>query len=391
MAHIFLASPHMSDEGYEKEYIKEAFDTNWIAPLGKNVNEFEKEMKEYLGCQSAVALSAGTAAIHLALKSIGIKQGDIVFCQSLTFSASANPITYEKAIPVFIDSDKDNWNMSPEALKKAFDAYKDNLPKAVIVVHLYGMSAKIDEIKNICQEYNIPLIEDAAESLGTIYKGQYTGTFGDYGIISFNGNKIITSSGGGMILVNAENAEEKAKKILYWSTQARDAARHYQHTEIGYNYRMSNIVAGIGRGQLKVLNQRIEQKRAIYSYYKEAFKDIDDIEMMPLSDDERSNCWLSSIQLKPDSKVKPLDIMVALEENDIESRPIWKPMHLQPVFHDCDFITTAEDVTISNEEIGSDTSYSGQLFEHGVCLPSDTKMTMDDLERITTIIKGLWK
>ena len=391
MAHIFLASPHMSDEGYEKEYIKEAFDTNWIAPLGKNVNEFEKEIKGYLGCKSAVALSAGTAAIHLALKSIGVKQGDVVFCQSLTFSASANPITYEKAIPVFIDSDKDNWNMSPEALKKAFEKYKDNLPKAVIVVHLYGMSAKIDEIKGICQEYKVPLIEDAAESLGTIYKGQYTGTFGDYGIISFNGNKIITSSGGGMILVNTEDAEEKAKKILYWATQARESARHYQHTEIGYNYRMSNIVAGIGRGQLKVLNQRIEQKRAIYSYYKEAFKDMKDIKMMPLSDDERSNCWLSSIQLKSDSKVKPLDIMLALEENDIESRPIWKPMHLQPVFQDCDFITTAENITISDKEIGADTSYSGQLFEHGVCLPSDTKMTDADLERIVTIIKGLWK
>ena len=194
-----------------------------------------------------------------------------------------------------------------------------------------------------------------------------------------------------MILVNTEDAEEKAKKILYWATQARESARHYQHTEIGYNYRMSNIVAGIGRGQLKVLNQRIEQKRAIYSYYKEAFKDMKDIKMMPLSDDERSNCWLSSIQLKSDSKVKPLDIMLALEENDIESRPIWKPMHLQPVFQDCDFITTAENITISDKEIGADTSYSGQLFEHGVCLPSDTKMTDADLERIVTIIKGLWK
>ena len=391
MAHIFLASPHMSDEGYEKEYIKEAFDTNWIAPLGKNVNEFENEMKAYLGAKAAVALSAGTAAIHLALKSIGVKQGDIIFCQSLTFSASANPITYEKGIPVFIDSDEDNWNMSPKALKKAFEKYKNNLPKAVIVVHLYGMSAKIDEIKHICNEYNVPLIEDAAESLGTIYKGRYTGTFGDYGIISFNGNKIITSSGGGMLLVNTDDAEEKAKKVLYWATQARESARHYQHTEIGYNYRMSNIVAGIGRGQLKVLDQRIEKKRYIYTYYKKAFEDIKDIEMMPLSNDERCNCWLSSIQLKADSKVKPLDIMVALEENDIESRPIWKPMHLQPVFQDCDFITTAENITISDKEIGADTSYSGQLFEHGVCLPSDTKMTDADLERIVTIIKGLWK
>lgn len=251
----------MSDEGYEQEYIKEAFDTNWIAPLGKNVTEFENEMMEKLGAKAVVALSAGTAAIHMALKSIGVEQGDVVFCQSLTFSASANPITYEKATPVFIDSEKDTWNMSPSALRKAFDKYEamEKLPKAVIVVHLYGIPAKIDEIAEICKKYGVALIEDAAEGLGTTYKGRCLGTFGDYGIISFNGNKIITSSGGGMLLVNTADAKERAEKVLFWATQAREQARWYQHEEIGYNYRMSNIVAGIGRGQLRVLDKRVEK------------------------------------------------------------------------------------------------------------------------------------
>lgn len=377
MSHIFLASPHMSDEGFEKEYIKEAFDTNWIAPLGKNVNEFENEMVKKTGAKAAVALSSGTAAIHMALKSIGIKQNDIVFCQSLTFSASANPIVYEKAIPVFIDSDE-SWNMSPDALEKAFEKYKDNLPKAVIVVHLYGLCARIEEIKNICKKYDVPLIEDAAESLGTTINGQYTGTFGDYGIISFNGNKIITSSGGGMILFNNDDAKEKAKKVLFWSTQAREQARHYEHKEIGYNYRMSNIVAGIGRGQLKVLDQRINKKRYIYEYYQNEFKNIKDIIMMPRDKyGSYSNCWLTTILVNESSNVKPLDIMVALEENDIESRPVWKPMHLQPVFSNCDYIDNG--------------SISRRLFDTGVCLPSDTKLTDEDLKRICQIIKGLFE
>lgn len=377
MSHIFLASPHMSDEGFEKEYIKEAFDTNWIAPLGKNVNEFENEMVKKTGAKAAVALSSGTAAIHMALKSIGIKQNDIVFCQSLTFSASANPIVYEKAIPVFIDSDE-SWNMSPDALEKAFEKYKDNLPKAVIVVHLYGLCARIEEIKNICKKYDVPLIEDAAESLGTTINGQYTGTFGDYGIISFNGNKIITSSGGGMILFNNDDAKEKAKKVLFWSTQAREQARHYEHKEIGYNYRMSNIVAGIGRGQLKVLDQRINKKRYIYEYYQNEFKNIKDIIMMPRDKyGSYSNCWLTTILVNESSNVKPLDVMVALEENDIESRPVWKPMHLQPVFSNCDYIDNG--------------SISRRLFDTGVCLPSDTKLTDEDLKRICQIIKGLFE
>lgn len=376
MSHIFLASPHMSDEGYEKEYIKEAFDTNWIAPLGKNVNEFENEMKSKLGAKAAVALSCGTAAIHMALKSVGIKQGDFVFCQSLTFSASANPVTYEKAIPVFIDSDE-SWNMSPDALRKAFVKYKDHLPKAVIIVHLYGLASNIEEIKSICHEYHVPLIEDAAESLGTTINGKYTGTFGDYGIISFNGNKIITSSGGGMLLFNTDDAEDKARKVLFWSTQARENARHYEHKEIGYNYRMSNVVAGIGRGQLKVLDKRIEKKRYIYDYYQRELSQLKGLMLMPRDlYNSYCNCWLTTIQLDDNCKVKPLDILVALEENDIESRPVWKPMHMQPVFSHCDYIDNK--------------STSQYLFEHGVCLPSDTKMSDEDLERICTIIKGLW-
>lgn len=377
---IFLASPHMSDEGYEQAFIKEAFDTNWIAPLGKNVNEFEKEMAQKLGTKEAVALSAGTAAIHLALKSVGVKQDDIVLCQSLTFSASANPVTYEKAIPVFIDSEEDTWNMSPVALRKAMETYvaKGKKPKAVIVVHLYGIAAKIKEIRAICDEYDVALIEDAAESLGTKVDSRYTGTFGDYGIISFNGNKIITTSGGGMLLCNTEDAKERAAKARFWATQSRENERHYEHREIGYNYRMSNVVAGIGRGQLKVLDQRIEKKRDIYNRYKNAFKDIDDIIMMPFDEDNTyQNCWLTTIQIKETSKVTPLDIMIALEKENIESRPVWKPMHMQPVFKDCDYFDNG--------------GVAEKLFKNGVCLPSDTKMTEISQEEVIEIIKGLWK
>lgn len=390
--HIFLSSPHMSEEGYEQEYIKEAFDTNWIAPLGKNVTEFEKEMAAKLGAGKAVALSSGTAAIHLALKAIGVSQGDMVFCQSLTFSATANPIVYEKATPVFIDSDEKTWNMDPKALKCAFEKYErlGKHPKAVMVVHLYGMCAKIEEIAEICKKYQVPLIEDAAESLGTTYHGKYTGTFGDYGIISFNGNKIITSSGGGMLLVNTEDAEEKAAKVLYWATQAREPARWYQHTEIGYNYRMSNIVAGIGRGQLKVLDRRVEKKRYIYDYYKKHLGDLAGIRFMPMMEGTKSNCWLTSIQLDGDCKVKPLDIMMALDDDDVESRPIWKPMHLQPVFARCDFVSLEEELHIINQETGADNSVSGQIFEHGVCMPSDSKMLEEDLGRVCNVIRKLW-
>ncbi len=377
MAHIYLASPHMSEEGYEQQYVKEAFDTNWIAPLGKNVNEFEKELAAYVGAKDAAALSAGSAALHLALKAAGVKAGDIVFCQDLTFSATANPIAYEKAIPVFIDSDYETWNMSPEALERAFEKYPD--VKAVMPVHLYGLPANMDRIMEICKKHGVPVIEDAAESLGTLYHGQYTGTFGDYGAFSFNGNKIITTSGGGMLVCNLpeEQAKERIAKVRFWATQAREKARHYEHKEIGYNYRMSNIVAGIGRGQMNVLDQRIEQKRHIFAYYQEHLGDLEGLSFMPLHENERANCWLSVIQLTPDCKVRPLDVMVALEQGDIESRPVWKPMHMQPVFADCDYI--------DNGKVGE------SLFENGVCLPSDTKMTDEDLKRICTIIRGLWK
>ena len=329
----------------------------------------------------------------MALKSIGVEQGDIVFCQSLTFSASANPIAYEKATPVFIDSEEDTWNMSPSALRKAFDKYEamEKLPKAVIVVHLYGIPAKIDEIAEICKKYGVALIEDAAEGLGTTYKGRYLGTFGDYGIISFNGNKIITSSGGGMLLINTEDAKEKAAKVLFWSTQAREQARWYQHEEIGYNYRMSNIVAGIGRGQLKVLDQRVEKKRAIFRYYKENFGKLEGVSFMPENNGVHMNCWLSTIQLMGDSPVRPMDIMKALEEDDVESRPVWKPMHLQPVFKECDFVSDVERLEIVDEELGADNSVAGTLFRNGVCLPSDTKMTEEDLERIKQVVRRLWK
>ena len=377
MAHIYLASPHMSEEGYEQQYVKEAFDTNWIAPLGKNVNEFEKELAAYVGAKEAAALSSGSAALHLALKAAGVKAGDIVFCQDLTFSATANPIVYEKAIPVFIDSDYETWNMSPEALERAFEKYPD--VKAVMPVHLYGLPANMDRIMEICKKHGVPVIEDAAESLGSLYHGQYTGTFGDYGAFSFNGNKIITTSGGGMLVCNLpeEQAKERIAKVRFWATQAREKARHYEHKEIGYNYRMSNIVAGIGRGQMKVLNQRIEQKRHIFAYYQEHLGDLKGLSFMPLHENERANCWLSVIQLAPDCKVRPLDVMVALEQGDIESRPVWKPMHMQPVFADCDYI--------NNGKVGE------SLFENGVCLPSDTKMTDEDLKGICTIIRGLWK
>ena len=369
---IYLASPHMSKEGYEQKYVKEAFDTNWIAPLGENVNKFEEELANYVGAKHAAALSAGTAAIHMAFKALDVKKGDIVFCSDLTFSATANPIIYQNATPVFIDSEKENWNMDPKALEKAFEKYPN--PKAVIVVHLYGIPAKIDEIKEICDKHNVPLVEDAAESLGATYKGKQTGTFGKYGIYSFNGNKIITTSGGGMLV---SDDEERIAKVRFWSTQAREKARHYEHKEIGYNYRMSNIVAGIGRGQLKVLDERLAQKKHIYDTYKEGFKDISDIKMAPIPENTKPNFWLSVLTIKENSKVKPIDIMEALEKENIESRPVWKPMHMQPVFKDYDFIKVEEEPV------------STKLFENGVCLPSDTKMSDVEQNRVIEIIKNL--
>lgn len=365
---IFLASPHMSDEGYEMEYIQEAFDTNWIAPLGKNVNEFEKELAAKVGIKSAAALSSGTSAIHLALKLAGVEKWDIVFCPTLTFSATANPIIYENATPVFIDSDYETWNMCPKALEEAFEKYPN--VKAVLVVHLYGLSADMDRIMEICNRHNVTVIEDAAESLGSYYKGQHTGTFGEYGIFSFNGNKIITTSGGGMLV---SNDEVKIQKARFWATQSRDNARHYQHSELGFNYRMSNVVAGIGRGQLKVLEERVEKKKYIFEYYKRELGMLEGVEFMPINEWDEPNYWLSCITLN--GKVKPIDVMMALENENIESRPVWKPMHMQPFFEEFDFVGAG---------------VSEDIFERGVCLPSDTKMSDDDLERIVGIIRGLW-
>ncbi len=370
---IFLSSPHMSDEGYEKEYVQEAFDTNWIAPLGKNVNEFENELAVRIGVKAAAALNSGTAAIHLALKAVGVGKGDIVFCQSLTFSATANPIIYQDATPVFIDSDEKTWNMSPMALERALEKYSrmGKKPKAVLVVHLYGLAADMERISELCHSYNVALIEDAAESLGTFYKGKPTGALGDFGIFSFNGNKIITTSGGGMLV---SNDEEKIAKVRYWSTQARDPARHYQHSELGYNYRMSNVVAGIGRGQLKVLDQRVAKKKNIFEFYQRELGRLAGISMMPINSWNEPNYWLSCMTLQ--GNVRPLDIMEALEAKNIESRPIWKPMHVQPFFSKYDFVGDG---------------VCERIFASGVCLPSDTKMSEEDLQRVVAIIKELWK
>lgn len=374
---IYLASPHLG--GMEQNFVQEAFDTNWVAPLGPNVNEFEKEIAEYVGVKSAAAMVCGTGAIHMALKCVGVKPRDKVFCTSLTFAASCNPIMYEKAIPVFIDSEPESWNMSPIALKKAFESAeaKGELPKAVIVVNLYGQSADMDSIKNLCDKYNVPIIEDAAESLGATYKGKMSGAIGEYGIFSFNGNKIITTSGGGMLV---SNNEEMIAKSRFWVTQARENERHYEHKELGYNYRMSNVVAGIGRGQLRVLNKRVSQKKYIYDRYKEAFKDIEDIEMMPVCEFGEPNYWLSCMTLKETSKVKPLDIIVALEKENIESRPIWKPMNMQPYYSEFEFF--------NHNNIGI--SVGEDIFNRGVCLPSDTKMTEEDMDRIIKIVKELF-
>ena len=367
---IYLSSPTM--HGEEQKFVKEAFDTNWVAPLGPNVNAFEKELADYVGISHASALSAGTAAIHLALKILGVGEGDVVFVSSLTFSATCNPIVYEKAVPVFIDSEEETWNMDPAALRLAFEKYPN--PKAVIVVHLYGTPAKLDEIMAICEEHHVPLIEDAAESLGSTYRGKHTGTFGKIGIYSFNGNKIITTSGGGMLV---SSDEEITKKATFLATQARDAARHYQHSQIGYNYRMSNVTAGIGRGQMLHLDEHKARKKEIYRQYEEAFRDIPEITLNPLNKDGDANCWLTGMVIAKGCKVMPDDVMDALEAENIESRPVWKPMHLQPVFAEYDFITAN----------GEGQSVSADIFERGLCLPSDVKNTAEDMELIIKTVR----
>lgn len=357
MDRIYLSSPHMSSEGYEKEYVKEAFDTNWIAPLGQNVNKFEEELSHYVGTNSAAALSSGTAAIHLALKAAGVEKGDIVLCQALTFAATVNPVIYEGATPVFIDSEEDTWNMDPIALEKAFEKYPT--AKAVITVNLYGNPSKLNEICNICDRHGAVLIEDAAESLGSLYDGRQTGTFGEYGAFSFNGNKIITTSGGGMLV---SNNEEMIKKVRFWSTQSRENMPYYHHKEIGYNYRLSNVCAGIGRGQLKVLNERIAKKTRIYEKYKQELEKDNIFTMIPIPENTVPNHWLS-VAFINDEKIDAQEIINHLESKNIEARRVWKPMQLQPVFEKYDYIKAGTE------------SISEKLFDRGICLPSDTKMT----------------
>ena len=369
---IYLSSP--TTHGEEQAFVKEAFDTNWVAPLGPHVNAFEKEVAAYTGCGHAAALSAGTAAIHLALKLLQVEQEDVVLVPDLTFSATCNPIVYEKAKPVFIDAEPDTWNMSPEALARAYEKYPN--PKAVIVVHLYGTPAKLDEIMAICQAHGTPLVEDAAESLGSTYKGRHTGTFGRLGIYSFNGNKIITTSGGGM-LVSAD--EEATKQATFLATQARDPARHYQHSQIGYNYRMSNVTAGIGRGQLLHLEEHKAAKKAIYAQYKEAFADIPEISMNPMNPDGDANNWLSGMMIDKDCDVTTDMVMDALEQQvNAECRPIWKPMHLQPVFAAYDFFP----------HNGDGSSVGEYIFDRGLCLPSDIKNTPEDMEQIIRTVRA---
>lgn len=370
---VFLSSPHMG--GNEEKYVKEAFDTNWIAPLGENVTQFENAVKSYTGAKAACALSSGTGGLHLALDLLGVGPGDIVFCSSLTFIATANPIMYLGAEPVFIDSDLDSWNMSPYALRKAFEKYAavDKLPKAVMIVNLYGQSAKMDELMAICNEYNVPVVEDAAESLGSKYHGQLSGTFGKFGIFSFNGNKIITTSGGGMIISDDEKAIAHALKK---ATQARDNALHYQHSEVGYNYRLSNVSAGIGRGQMEVLDDRVAKKREIFDRYVEGLKGIDGISFMEELEDSFSNRWLSTMIVNSEKVGKTsVEIIEHLAGFNIEARPVWKPMHLQPLFEGKDFI---------QDELQDVSKF---LFENGICLPSDTKMTEVIQDTVIDMIK----
>lgn len=372
---IWLSSPHMG--GNELKYINKAFEENWVAPLGPNVNGFEEDLEKYLGQNTKVAaLSAGTAALHLALIECGVKPGDEVICQSMTFSASANPITYCGATPVFVDSEPETWNMCPSDLRQAIEGRikKDKKPKAIIVVHLYGMPAKMDEIMSIANEFEIDVIEDAAEALGSTYKGRMCGTFGRFGILSFNGNKIITTSGGGALVCHNQKDKEQ---IVFLSTQARDNAPHYQHSQIGFNYRMSNIVAGIGRGQMEVLNSRVEARRKMHDFYVDIFKDIAGVTVFSEpSSDFYSNHWLSAVLINPEITGKTREeLRLAFLEDNIESRPLWKPMHLQPVFADAPYY-------------GGDTSE--MFFNNGLCLPSGSNLSEDDKIRIAKVINNFF-
>jgi dTDP-4-amino-4,6-dideoxygalactose transaminase len=372
---ILLSTPHLGS--WEREYVDEAFRTNWIAPLGPNVDAFEAEVAAHVGISHAAALSSGTAAIHLALRILGVTRGDVVFCSTLTFAASANPIVYEGAQPVFVDSEPESWNMSPVALEKAFDWAKreGRMPKAVIVVSLYGQSADMDPIIDICARHGVPIIEDAAESLGAKYKGKSSGTFGLMGVYSFNGNKIITTSGGGMLISEDESLIKKAR---FLATQARDPAPHYEHSQIGFNYRMSNILAGVGRGQLQVLEERVRSRRAVFSQYREGLKSLDFLEWMPEPPWSYSTHWLSACTV--DASRSPLSasqMIKRLAEEKIEARPVWKPMHLQPVFAGCPSFDHG------------DSSFAAAVFNNGICLPSGSNLSVAQLERVIGCIGSL--
>ena len=382
---IWLSLAHMS--GREQEFIQEAFDTNWVVPLGPNVNAFEKALRDFLiedgklnvenEAKQVVALSAGTAALHLGLILLGVEEEDEVICQSFTFSASANPIVYQGATPVFVDSEKDTWNMDPVLLEEAIKDRLEKtgrLPKAIIPVHLYGMPVKMDEVMEVANRYGIPVLEDAAEALGSEYKGQKCGTFGEYGVLSFNGNKMITTSGGGALVCPNE---ERAKRALFYATQAREQAPHYQHEKIGYNYRMSNICAGIGRGQMFVLDEHVARRREIHDLYVKLLNGVKGVKVMcqPEGEDFNSNYWLTCITVEPEEAgFTREDVRLALDADNIESRPLWKPMHLQPVFKDAPFY-------------GNGTSE--RLFEIGLCLPSGPTLTDEDVERVTKVVKQL--
>lgn len=371
---IWLSSPNMG--GSEKDFVKQAFDENWVSPVGPNIDGFEKDICKYNNINHAAALSSGTSGIHLALILLGVQSGDEVLCSSFTFSASANPIRYQLATPIFVDSEEETWNIDPILLEKAIiDRTKNrNKPKALILVHLYGVSAKMDEILSICEKYEIPIIEDAAEALGSLYKGKALGTFGKFGVYSFNGNKIITTSGGGMLVSNDEELIEKSK---FLSTQARDKAPHYQHSHIGYNYRMSNICAGIGRGQMQVLNLRVSQKRKIRSFYEKIFDGIEGVNVLKENSNSFSNAWLSCVLIDPEKIGFGREkLRLAFEKDNIEARPLWKPMHLQPVFKN--FPSYLNGV-------------SQQLFSQGLCLPSDTNMRENEFKRVEKVINKLFK
>ncbi|MFC5406788.1 DegT/DnrJ/EryC1/StrS family aminotransferase [Cohnella soli] len=371
---IYLSSPHMS--GREQQYIQEAFDTNWVAPLGPNVDAFEAEIAAHAGTAGAAALSSGTAAIHLALELLGVGAGDVVFCSSLTFIASANPILYQGAEPVFIDSEPETWNMSPGALRRAFEEAdrKGRLPKAVIVVHLYGQSAKMAEITELCERYDVPIVEDAAESLGSTYHGISSGSIGKFGIYSFNGNKIITTSGGGMLVSNDEQALKRAR---FLATQARDPALHYQHSAMGYNYRMSNLLAGVGRAQLQVLPHRVDARRAVFERYSQAFKDDQGFRFMPELEGSRSNRWLTTLTIdREQTGVAIPELIGAMAERNIEARPVWKPLHLQPLFAGVAYYAHEENDSVSE-----------RLFESGICLPSGSNLSSSDLDRVIGCIR----